>query len=121
MVDATGSGGVVGDGAAGLSELVVEADAGGEREQPGGDAGSEVAGGAGAVAFERQQILEGDEDRLDPLPDGRQVNVSVGLVFAGGSDDQAAQLADGLFELVSGVSLVADDRLATGERSGKQR
>ena len=32
MVDATGLGGVVGGGAAGSAELVVEADAGGERE-----------------------------------------------------------------------------------------
>ncbi len=59
MIDATGSGGVVGDGAAGLSELVVEVDAGGEREESCGDAGSQVAGGAGAVPFEGQQVLEG--------------------------------------------------------------
>ncbi len=44
----------------------------------------------------------------------------MGLVFAGWSDDQAAQVADRLLELASGVSLVADDRLAAGERSRQQ-
>jgi hypothetical protein len=34
--------------------LVVEADAGGECEKPYGDAGVEVARGAGAVAFEAE-------------------------------------------------------------------
>ena len=37
------------------------------------------------------------------------------LVFAGGPHDQAAELADGLFELAAGVPFVADDRLAAVE------
>ena len=52
MIDATALGGVVGDGAAGSSELVVESDAGCEREESCGDAGAEVVGSSGAVAFE---------------------------------------------------------------------
>ena len=111
MVDATGLCGVVGEGAAGSAELVVEGDAGGEGKEPCGYAGSEVAGGRGAVAFEAQQIFEGKKDRFDPLPDRREMNASVGFVFTGGSHDRATELADGLFELASGVAFVADNRL----------
>ena len=72
MVDATwGLGGVVGECAAGAAELVVEGDAGGEREQPQRDAGEQVAGCSGAVSFEGEQVFAGREDRLDPLPDRR--------------------------------------------------
>jgi len=120
MVDATVLGGVVGDRAAGVSELVVEVDAGCECEEPGGDAGAEVWGGAGAVAFESEQVFAGEEDRLDALPDGREPDGAVAFVFAGGPDDHAAELADGLLELAAGVALVADDRFAAVKGSGEE-
>ena len=84
MIDATGLGGVVGDGSAGSSEVVVELDAGGEREEACGDPRSEVAGCSGSVAFEAEEVFAGEEDRFDPLPDRREMNARVGLVFAAG-------------------------------------
>jgi len=120
MVDATALGGVVGDRAAGAAELVVEVDAGGEREEPGGDAGAEVWGGAGAVTFEPEQVFAGEEDGFDPLSDRGEANGAVGFVFAGGPDDHAAELADGVLELAAGVALVAEDRLATVKGSGEE-
>src|ERR1700694_3250516 len=115
MVDATGLGGVVGDRAGRAAELVVEADAGGERAQAGGDAGVEVAGGAGAVAFECEQVFAGEEDRLDSLSDRGEVNTEWRLGLAGGPDDRGAELFDGGGELVSGVAFVADDRFAAAQ------
>lgn len=75
-VDATELGGVVGDRAAGSGEPVVAADAGGECEEPGCDAWEEVAWRAGAVAFEQEEVFAGPEDRLDPLPDRREMDPS---------------------------------------------
>ena len=71
--------------------MVVELDAGGEREEAGRDPRPEVAGGAGSVAFEAEEVFAGEEDRFDSLPDRRQLNAAVGLVLAGGSHDQAAE------------------------------
>jgi len=51
MIDATRLRGVVDERAARPTELIIEADAGGKGEQSDGDAGVEVAGGAGAVPF----------------------------------------------------------------------
>ena len=121
MIDATVLGGVVGEGAAGSSELVVESDAGGEREEPCCDPGSQVGWCSGAVVLEAQEVFEGEEDGFDPLPDRREMDACVGFVFAGWPDDQAAQLADGLFELAAGVALVTDDRLAAVERPREHR
>ena len=84
MIDATVLGGVVGDGAAGAAELVVEADAGGEREESCCDPGSEVPWGAGAVAFEAQEVFGGQEDGFDSLSDRREVDAWLGFVLAGG-------------------------------------
>ena len=84
------------------------------------DPGSEVVGCAGSVAFEAQEVFAGHEDRFDPLPDRRQADARVGLVLASWSHDQAAELADGVFELLAGVALVADDRFAAGERPRQQ-
>ena len=89
MIDATVLGGVVGEGAAGSSEFVVESDAGGECEESCCDPGSEVAWCAGAVLFEAQEVFEGQEDGFDPLPDRGEMDAWLGLVFAGGTDDEA--------------------------------
>jgi hypothetical protein len=78
MIDATGLGGVVGDGAAWESELVVEADAGGEGEQPGCDAAAEVVCAAGSVTFEAEQVFAGDDDGLDQLPGRGTMDAGVG-------------------------------------------
>ncbi|MEO6349098.1 MAG: hypothetical protein ABIP53_00415 [Candidatus Limnocylindrales bacterium] len=73
MIDSTALGGVVDDCAAGSAELVVEADAGGECEQAGADAG--------------EQDFAGEEDRLDPPADRCQPRPALGLVVAGWTDD----------------------------------
>src|SRR5215208_90939 len=121
MIDATRSGGVVDEGAAWPAELVVEADAGGEREQACGDAGAEVAWGAGAVAFQAEQVFAGVEDRFDPLPDWCEVRAAPGFVAAGGAHDGGAERGDGFGELAAGVALVANDRLAAAQAAREQR
>src|SRR5450755_2680307 len=80
MSSSTSSGYVLGQGAAGEAESVVERDGGGEREQSAGDAGSEAVQRAGAVAFEGEDVFGGPVDRFDPLADRREM----GLVVVGG-------------------------------------
>ena len=75
-------GAVVDERAGGSAEVVVERDAGGEREQPLADAGSQAVQGAGAVAFEREQVFAGPEDALDPLADRGQVRPVAGIAAA---------------------------------------
>ena len=84
------------------------------------DTGPESGQCAGAVAFEGEDVFEGVEDRLDPLADGGEVEAVVGLVLAGGSEHGSSQLADRPLELLAGVALVADDRLAASEGAGEQ-
>ena len=108
MSSSTGSGGVVDEGAWWAAEAVVEADRGGEGEEAGSDAGSEAVEGAGAVAFEGEEVFAGLEDRFDPLPDRGEVGPAGGFVFAAGPDDRGVEFGGGVFELAAGVALVAD-------------
>src|SRR5918999_4378423 len=61
--------GVGGEVAAGVADLPVVPEAGGEGEQAHPDAGAEAGQGAGAVAFEPELALAGPEDRFDALAD----------------------------------------------------
>jgi hypothetical protein len=72
---------------------VVEGDCGGEGEEACFDAGGESVKGAGAVAFEGEQVFAGLEDRLDPLPDWGEVGAACGFVFALGSTIMASSSA----------------------------
>src|SRR3954454_25256526 len=108
MSSSTRLGGVVDEGAGGAAELVVERDAGGEGEQSLADACSEAVQGAGAVAFEREQVFAGPEDAFDALADRGQVRPWTGLVFAARSDDQRVAVAHLGGEVAAGVALVAD-------------
>src|SRR5690348_13768118 len=108
MSSSTGSGCVVGQGAGWSAEAVVEADRGGEGEEAHSDAGSEAVQGAGAVAFEAEQVFAGLEDRLDPLADRGEMGAVSGFVFAAWADDRGVEFGGELFELASGVALVAD-------------
>src|SRR5579875_1775054 len=110
MSSSTGSGGVVNDRAAGTAEKVVEADRGGDGQQPTGDPGAEAVQGAGAVSFEGEDVFEGFEDALDALTDRREVWSLSGLVFAARSDHGRVQPRGGGLELSAGVALVGDDR-----------
>src|SRR5215211_4483024 len=110
--------GVVGrECAAGAAELVVEGDAGGEREQALADAGSEAVQRAGAVAFEGEQVFEGPEDALDALADWRQLRPWAGLVVAAWADDQRVAVEHSGVELAAGVALVADHDQRAGARA----
>src|SRR5436305_1397149 len=108
MSDSTGSGDVVDECAAGAAELVVEGDAGGEGEEALEDAVSDAEQGAGAVAFEREQLFAGPEDRLDSLPDRRELRARSGFVSAAGPDDGGVEFGAGLRALAAGVTLVGD-------------
>src|SRR3954471_5818152 len=114
MSRSTRSGAVDAELAAGAAEVVVERDAGGECEQALTDAGSEAVEGAGAVAFESEQVLEGPEDALDALTDRRQMGAAAGFVLAAGADDERAAVAHRGVEVAAGVALVADH----GDRAG---
>ena len=113
MVDATGSGDIVDQCAGRASELVVEGDAGGEGEEALEDAFAEAVEGAGAVAFEGEEVFARPEDRLDSLPDRREVWALTGLVSAARTHDRGVEGADGAGEVAAGVVLVADDGFAS--------
>src|SRR5579862_21429 len=108
MSSSTVSGGVGGEGAWWSAEAVVEADCGCEREEAAADAGAGAVQGAGAVAFERQEVFAGLEDRFDPLSDWREVWAGSWFVAAGGPDDGDRERGGLLLELATGVALVAD-------------
>src|SRR5213592_824923 len=108
MRSSTGLGGVVGECSWWAAESVVEADRRGEREEASADAGAEAVQAAGAVAFEGEEVFAGLEDRLDPLPDRRQVRSAAGFVFAPRPDDRRVEFGGGAFELAAGVAFVAE-------------
>ena len=85
MSSSTGSGDVVDECAWWAAEAVVEADRGGECEEARSDAGSEAVEGAGAVAFEGEQVFAGLEDRFDPLADRREVRAAGRVRLCGGA------------------------------------
>src|ERR1700688_965150 len=109
MTDSTRSGDIVDECAARAAELVVEDDAGGECEEALEDAFFDACEGSCAVAFEGEEVFAGPEDRLDPLPDWREVGALSGLVFAAGPDDRGVELADRVGELAAGVTLVGPE------------
>src|SRR5579862_1665091 len=113
MIDSTRLGDVVDECAAGSAELVVEGDRGGEAEEALEDAFSQAGKGAGAVAFEGEEVFAGPEDALDALADRREMGSFAGLVFAAGTHDRGVQRADLERELAAGVALVAQEGLAT--------
>src|SRR5271154_1872337 len=107
MSDSTRLGDVVDECAGWSAELVVESDGGCEGEEALEGASSEPLEGAGAVAFEGEEVFAGPEDRFDPLPDGGEVKVRAGLVFAARPDDGRVGFADGGGEVAARVALVA--------------
>jgi len=90
------------------AELVIEAYAGGEGEEALEDAFLDAGEGAGAVAFEREQVFAGPEDRFDPLPQRSEVRAVAGLVIAAGTDDRGIELGHGRGEVAAGVAFVAE-------------
>src|ERR1700736_6073667 len=106
MTCATGLCGVVDEGTAGTAELVVEHDGGGERGEPGAQAGAEVVEGASAVAFEGEDVLGSPEDRFDSLSDRREVRAATFLVLAARPEDGCVELGELGFEVLAAEVLV---------------
>src|SRR5947199_2901195 len=122
MSSATGLGRVGGEAAGWAAKLVVEHHGCGERREPRAQADAEVGERAGAVAFEREDVLAGLKDRFDSLADWRQVRSPALLVFASGPHDRRVQLGELGLEVLATEVLVADQdqrltrlALATGE------
>ena len=76
---------VGGESAAGLSDLPVVEEDGGEGEEAAGDAADEAGEGAAAVAFEGELVFEGVEGRFDPLADAAEGAEAWLFVFAVGT------------------------------------
>src|SRR3990170_1478696 len=87
-----------------------------EREEALGDAGDEALQGAGAVSLERELVLAGVEDRLDPLPNPSERAEAGFLVTAVGTQHARSVRVDDLLELLAGEALVDDERLTGLER-----
>src|SRR6266567_1937192 len=85
----------------------------GGRGEADADAGGEAVVGAGAVAFEGEQVVAGLEDRFDALPDRREVEALGRLVLSVWPDDGGVEQAGGGLELAAGVALVADHEQMT--------
>src|SRR4051794_13403818 len=112
MVDSARLGAVVDECTAGASELVVEGDGGGQAAEALEDALPESGQGAGAVAFEREEVFAGPEDRLDALANGSQMRAVAALVLAARTHDRGVALADGGGERAARVALVGEQRFA---------
>src|SRR5512144_775607 len=108
MSSATALRRIAGDRAAGAAELVVERDGGGERGEAAGEPDTQVVECACAVAFEREDVLAGVEDRLDALAQRRQVRAAVALVLAARAHDRRVELGELGFEVLAAEVLVAD-------------
>src|SRR6266511_1859516 len=93
---------VGGEVAAGVTDVVVVDEAGGERQEPERDAGADAGQGAGAVLFEGELALAGPDDRFDALADRAEGAVAVGFVFAVGAQEVRAEGGHDLFELLAG-------------------
>src|SRR5512144_3298076 len=108
MSSATALRRIAGDRAAGAAELVVERDGGGERGEAAGEPDTQVVECARAVAFEREDVLAGVEDRFDALAQRCQVRAAAALVGAAGAHDRRAELGELGFEVLAAEVLVAD-------------
>src|SRR3954453_22062002 len=93
MSCAAGSGGVAGQRAAGASEAVVERDRRGEGGEAAREPHAQLVQDAGAVTFEAEDVLGGEEDRFDALADRRQVRSASVLVFAARAVDLGIERA----------------------------
>src|ERR671912_2846196 len=93
MIDSDWAGGSVVKGQQGPlgsdAELPVEPDRGGQGQQSLADADKDPAQGAAAMLFQPELVLEGVDDRLDPLAHPAQRPEPVGLVGAVGRTSRA--------------------------------
>src|SRR5665213_2249491 len=104
MIDSARLGAVVDECTAGASELVVERDRGCEAAEAGEDAFAQAGQGAGAVAFEGEEVFAGPEDALDALADRCEVRTLAGFVFAPRPNERGAAVGVLGGELAGGVA-----------------
>ena len=109
MIDSTPSGAVVNKRPALAPQLVVEADAGGKTEEALQYPLGETLKGAGPVTFQGEDVLAGEEDGLDALTDGGEMQRVAGLVFTQRTGEYDFELPHRLGELPPSISLVADE------------
>src|ERR1700694_922485 len=109
MGSATGLCGVAGERAAGAAEAVVECDCCGEGGEACDESDAEVLEGAGAVAFEGEDVFAGLEDRLDALADRGEVGAAAAFVFASWAVDGGVKRGQLALELCAAEVLVADE------------
>src|SRR5919108_633099 len=66
---------------------------------------SQAMQGAGAVAFETEQVVAGPEDAFDPLADRGQMRPGAGLVLSARADDQRVTVEQRGGKVTTGVAL----------------
>src|SRR3990172_3665853 len=82
---------VGGEVAAGVPDVPVVPETGGESQHALGDAGDQAGHRVSAVALQRELALERVEDRLDPLAHAAQSAKAAGLVLSGGGGEEGAK------------------------------
>lgn len=111
MIDSTPLPVVVDQGAAGTTQLVVEADTGGKTEKALQYALFETREAASTVTLQGEDILAGPEDRLDALTNRGKMRTLPGFVLASGPDHRCLKGGNGRGELFARVALVAEQHL----------
>src|SRR5829696_9388770 len=86
-------------------ELPVEPDPGGQGEQPLGDADEHPTQGAATMLFQAELVLEGVDDRLDPLAHATQRSEPARLILAIRTEEAGSQRSDVAFERPTGKAL----------------
>src|SRR6266487_6116763 len=100
---------VGGEVAAGVTDVVVVPQAGGEGEQAQRDAGADAGQCSPAVGFEGELALAGPKDGLDPLAHRYERAVASRLILAVGPEEVRAERGHGVLELIAGEALVGHD------------
>src|SRR4029453_1302412 len=95
-------------------ELPVEPDRGGQGEQALADADEDPAEDAATVLFQAELLLEGVDDRLDPLAHPAQGPNRRGSSVRSGADQEGPQPCDMALERLAGQALVGQDDRARG-------
>src|SRR5829696_3690911 len=110
----SGCGSVVvgGEVTAGVADVPVVPEAGGEREQALGDAGHQAGHRVGAMAFKRELALDRVDDRLDPLAHAAEATEPGLFVFAVGAQEERAKLGHQGLKVLAGEALVGDHGVA---------
>ena len=113
MSDSTPLSVVVDESPTGTTQLVVEADAGGETQEALQYALFEAVNGASPVAFQGEDILADSKDGFDALPKRGEMRSLSRLVFAFGPHQGGLKVLDRRSELLARIALVAEEDLPT--------